>query len=112
MAVRAQRVFKTGFVLPHVDGRSKTSDRTRCMSYEKIVKSLRAMLVRIGVPVARARKYAGHSMRSGGATSAVIGKLSPSEISQLAGVKDLNWLVGYERKRLASRLRASRAVGL
>ena len=92
MVLRAHRVFKTGFVLQHVDGRSKTIDQIRCMSHEKFVKSLRPILVRIGVPAARARKYASQSMRSGGATSAVIGKLSPSEISQLAGVKDLNWL--------------------
>jgi hypothetical protein len=112
MVLRAHRMFKTGFVLPHVDGRSKTIDQTRCMSYEKFVKYLRTMLVRIGVPATRARKYAAQSMRSGGATSAVIGNLSPPKINHLAGVKDVNWLVGYERKRLASRLRTSRAVGL
>ena len=103
LAVRAQRVFKTGFVLPHVDCRRKTIDRSRCMSYEKFVKSLRSMLLRIGVPAVRARRYAGQSMRSGGATAAAIGKLAPQEISHLAGAKDQNWLVGYERKRLASR---------
>ncbi len=100
MAVRAQRVFKTGVVLrvlPHVDSRSKTIDRTRCMSYEKFVKSLRAVLLHIFAPGARACKYAGPSMRSGGATPAAIGKLSPLEIGQLAGVKDFNWLMGYER---------------
>jgi hypothetical protein len=112
VAVRAQRLFKSGFVLPHVDGRSKTIDRSRCMSYETFVRALRAMLLRIGVPAARARKYAGHSMRCGGATAAAIGRLTPAEISHLAGVKDLNWLAYYDRKRLRSRLRASRAIGL
>ncbi len=89
-----------------------TIDRPRCKSYEKFVSSLRAMLLRIGVPAVRACMYAGHSMRSDGATAAAIDKLAPPEINQLAGVKDLNGLVGYEGKRLASRLRTSRAVGL
>ena len=112
VAVRAQRVSKTGFVLPHVDGQSKTIVRSRCMSYEKFVRSLPTMLLRVGVPAVRARKYAGHSMRCGGATAAAIGRLTPAEISHLAGVKDLNWLVYYDRKRLRSRLRVSRAIGL
>ena len=69
-------------------------------------------LIHIGVLEHHARRFAGQSMRSGGATAAAISGLSPAEICHLAGVKDVDWLSYYNRNHLSSRLRASRAVGL
>ena len=64
------------------------------------------------MPIAKAARYAGHSMRAGGAASAAIHGLSTAEICHLAGVKDINWLTWYNRHYLASRIRASRSIGL
>ena len=107
----AKNRFKSGFVLPHVasDG---TVDSSRAMNYERFVAFLRSALIHIGVSEHHARRFAGQSMRSGGATAAAISGLSPAEICHLAGVKDVDWLSYYNRNHLSSRLRASRAVGL
>ena len=82
------------------------------MEYKPFIRHLRNALVTTGMLETRAQKYAGQSMRSGGATSAAVHGLSPAEICQLAGVSDINLLVYYNRHHLASRIRASRAIGL
>ena len=107
----AKNRFKSGFVLPHVasDG---TVDSSRAMDYGRFVAFLRSALIHIGVLEHHARRFAGQSMRSGGATAAAISGLSPAEICHLADVKDVDWLSYYNRNHLSSRLRASRAVGL
>ena len=107
----AKNRFKSGFVLPHVasDG---TVGSSRAMDYERFVAFLRSALLHIGVSEHHAMRFAGQSMRSGGATAAAISGLSPAEICHLAGVKDVDWLSYYNRNHLSSRLRASRAVGL
>ena len=82
------------------------------MQYSDFVRFLRSALKHIGLSDGEARRYAGQSMRSGGATAAAMSGLSPAEICHLAGVKDVDWLSYYNRNHLSSRLRASRAVGL
>ena len=54
----------------------------------------------------------GHSARSGAGSAAAQSDLQPHQICHLAGVKDINWLVGYMREGVSDRLRASWAVGL
>ena len=93
-------------------------DNLHCMYMaEQVAKAMAPEVVvatplNIGVSEHHARRFAGQSMRSGGATAAAISGLSPAEICHLAGVKDVDWLSHYNRNHLSSRLRASRAVGL
>ena len=109
--VLGKRVFQKGFVLPAINV-SGHIDRSAHMAYKPFVKQLRNALTTTGMATERAAKFAGQSMRSGGATAAAVSGLSSAEISHLAGVSDVNWLVYYNRHHLASRIRASRAVGL
>ncbi len=46
--------------------------------YKPFIHHLRQTLIAIGMPEARAQRYAGHSMRSGGATSEAAHGLSPA----------------------------------
>ena len=55
---------------------------------------------------------AGQSPRAGAATEAARNRLRPHEICRLAGVKSIDWLIGYNRHRIEDRLRASWALGL
>ena len=110
-ALRAKALFKAGYVLPHIESSGFITKNKR-MSYASFVLFLRHALTVTGMPAAKATKYAGHSMRAGGATSAAIHGLSPAEICHLAGVKDVNWLTWFNRHYLASRIRASRSIGL
>ena len=87
-------------------------DSSSHMAYKPFVKQLSNALTTTGMATERAAEFAGQSMRSGGATAAAVSGLSSAEISHLAGVSDVNWLVYYNRHHLASRIRASRAVGL
>ena len=111
LVVLGKRVFQKGFVLPVINA-SVHIDRSAHMAYKPFVKQLRNALTTTGMATERAAKFAGQSMRSGGATAAAVSGLSSAEISHLAGVLDVNWLVYYNRHHLASRTRASRAVGL
>ena len=60
-----------------------------------------------GISEEEAGRYAGHSARSGAGTVAAQSGLQPHQICYLASVKDINWLVGYVRKSIGDRLRAS-----
>ena len=111
LCVLGKRLFQKGHVLPAINKRG-CIDNGQFMEYKPFIHHLRQTLIAIGMPETRAQKYAGQSMRSGGATSAAVHGLSPAEICQLAGVSDINWLVYYNRHHLASRIRASRAIGL
>ena len=86
--------------------------RDRPMEYRDFVRYLRQALVTIGVNIDYADHFAGHSMRSGGASAAARAGLPPHEICHLAGVKDINWLLYYMRHLLEDRLRASWSIGL
>ena len=97
-------------MLPHI-GSSGFVTKDKRMSYASFVLFLRPALTVTGMPAAKAAKYAGHSMRADGATSAAIHGLSPAEICHLAGVKNISWLQRYNRHYLASRIRASRSIG-
>ena len=98
-------------MLPRVESSGLIAKDKR-MSYASFVLFLRHALTVTGMPIAKAARYAGHSMRAGGATSAAIHGLSPAEICHLAEVKDINWLTWYNRHYLASRIRASCSIGL
>ena len=100
-----------GFIMPHVDAQGVVH-RDRPMEYRDFVRYLRQALVTIGVDIDYADHFAGHSMRSGGASAAARAGLPPHEICHLAGVKDINWLLYYMRHLLEDRLRASWSIGL
>ena len=78
-------------MLPRVESSGLIAKDER-VSYASFVLFLRHALTATGMSIAKAAKYAGHSMRAGGAISAAIHGLSPAEICHLAGVKDVNWL--------------------
>ena len=111
LCVEAKALFKSGYVLPRIESSGLIAKDER-MSYASFVLFVRHALTVTGMPAAKAARYAGHSMRAGGATSAAIHGLSPAEICHLAGVKDINWLTWYNRHYLAPRIRASRSIGL
>jgi hypothetical protein len=101
-----------GFIMPHVDAAGLVH-RERPMEYDDFVRFLRHGLVyATGMSEEEAGRYAGHSARSGAGTAAAQSGLQPHQICHLAGVKDINWLVGYMRESIGDRLRASWAVGL
>jgi len=104
------KVFKTGYVLPIIRADGDIDSHT-AMPYNMFVRHLRDALVHIGMKESQAQHYAGHSMRAGGATSAAVHGLAPAEITHLAGVSSVDWLVWYNRHHLTSRLLASRAIG-
>ena len=64
------------------------------------------------MPDDEARQFTAHSLRSGAATEAVHSGLHPLLICGIAGVKSMDWLVGYMRADLMDRLRASWSLGL
>jgi hypothetical protein len=111
LCVIARSVFRSGFVLAHVDTGGNI-DRRRTMSYANFVRHLREALVHIGISAKDVTVFSGHSMRSGGASAAAMHGLHREDIQHLAGVKDVNWLAYYNRKYLAERLRVSQAIGL
>ena len=82
------------------------------MGYDDFVRHLRQALVTTGMSEAEAGEYSAHSMRSGGASAAARAGLEPLLICHVAGVKSIDWLVGYMRTDLNDRLRASWAIGL
>ena len=106
-----KRVFGCGHVLPHVDASGRVH-RERPMEYDVFVAHLRQALVSTGLPEAEAHEYTAHSIRSGAATEAVHAGLPPLLICGVAGVKSIDWLVGYMRADLGDRLRASWSLGL
>ena len=65
----AKRTFKNGYVIPSISACGSV-DSTRYMQYSDFVRYLRSALKHIGLSDGEARRYAGQSMRSGGATAA------------------------------------------
>jgi hypothetical protein len=106
-----KRVFGGGHVLPHIDVDGRVH-RDRPMEYDVFVAHLRQALVSTGLPEAEAFEYTAHSIRSGAATEAVHAGLPPLLICGVAGVKSIDWLVGYMRADLGDGLRASWSLGL
>ena len=106
-----KRVFGGGHVLPHIDVDGRVH-RDRPMEYDVFVAHLRQALVSTGLSEAEAFEYTAHSIRSGAATEAVHAGLPPLLICGVAGVKSIDWLVGYMRADLGDRLRASWSLGL
>ena len=76
------------------------------------VSQLRRAAKHAGFPEGAADALAGHSPRSGAASQAARDGLPPHAINHLAGVKDINWLVSYNRELDSDRLRASWSLGL
>ena len=110
-AARGSEVFRGGFIMPHIDAEGRVY-RERPMGTATSC-----------VPAARAGLCHGHVGGGGGALRRAFGALGrgfgggserPTAASNchLAGVKDINWLVGYMREGVSDRLRASWAVGL
>ena len=106
-----KRVFGRGHVMPHIDTSGRV-DLDRPMGYDTYVLHLRHALATVGVPDEEARQFTAHSLRSGAATEAVHSGLHPLLICGIAGVKSMDWLVGYMRADLMDRLRASWSLGL
>jgi hypothetical protein len=105
-------VFRAGFILADID-MTGTIHRERPMEYNRFVIHLRhALVLCAGMPPAEADLYAGQSARAGGASEAARAGLPPHVISHLAGVRDINWLLGYNRATVEDKLRASWAVGI
>jgi hypothetical protein len=107
----ARSIFRRGHVLPYIS-HSGLVDTTRHMGYRSYVQNLRQALAQVGVPAEEARGFAGQSARAGAATEALYAGVHPTELCRLAGVKSINWFLGYARPDQRDRLRASRAVGL
>ena len=72
---------------------------------------LRHALVTVGVPEEDAQQFTALSLRSGAATAAVHSGLDALSICYIAGVKSMDWLVGYMRADLSDHLRASWSLG-
>lgn len=106
-----KEVFNTGHVMPHIDALGRVH-RDRPMEYSDFVAHLRQALITVGLSAAEAHEYSAHSIRSGAATEAVHAGLPPLLICHIAGVKSIDWLVGYMRADLGDRLRASWSLGL
>jgi hypothetical protein len=106
-----KEVFNTGHVMPHIDAHGRVH-RDRPMEYADFVAHLRQALIAVGLTATEAHDYSAHSIRSGAATEAVHAELPPLLICHVAGVKSMDWLVGYMRADLGDRLRASWALGL
>ena len=56
--------------------------------------------------------FAGQSARSGAATTCMREGVEPHQLCRMAGVKSINWGLGYMRPDFEDRLGASRAMGL
>ena len=104
-------VFREGHVMPHVDKDGRVH-RDRPMEYHHFVDHLRSALVQIGYTPDEAPNFSAHSMRPGVATEMVHSGLPPLLACTVAGVKSIDWLVGYMRADLGDRLRASWSIGL
>ena len=100
-----------GFILPSVDTHGVIDPNTP-MPYTAYVQHLRQAVRLSGCPEVDAERVAGHSPRSGAATQGAGARLQTYELSRLAGVGDLSWIVGYNRHLISDRLRASWALGL
>ena len=109
--VAAWRFFRSGYVLPYISSRGEV-DTTRWMPYGKYVQHLRQSLVQIGVSSADSMTFAGQSARSGAATTCMREGVEPHQLCRMAGVKSINWGLGYMRPDFEDRLGASRAMGL
>ena len=79
-----KRMFRSGFVLPHIDADGRVH-RERPMGYDEFVRHLRQALVTTGMSEAEAGEYSAHSMRSGGASAAARAGLEPLLICPLIG---------------------------
>lgn len=108
---RARGLFREGHVLPHISSRGIV-DTSRYMRYSSYVRHLRCALTQVGVPGCEARLFAGQSARAGAATEASYNGVHPADLCRMAGVKSINWFLGYARPDQEDRLRASRALGL
>ena len=97
--------------MAHIDASGRV-DLDRPMEYDSYVLHLRHALVTVGVPDGEAQQFTAHSIRSGAATEAVHSGAHPLLICGIAGVKSMDWLVGYMRADLMDRLRASWSLGL
>ncbi len=106
-----KKVFRRGFIMAHIDASGRV-DLDRPMEYDNYVLHLRHALVTVGVPDDEAQQFTAHSIRSGAATEAVHSGAHPLLICGIAGVKSMDWLVGYMRAVLMDRLRASWSLGL
>ena len=111
MVREAKALFRRGHVLPHISA-SGVVDHSRYMPYASYVLHLRRALVRVGVPVEEALKFAGQSARAGAATEAVQAGLPPHTLCRMAGVSTISWCLGYVRPDQEDRLRESRKIGL
>ena len=83
----------------------------RPMPYDKYVRYLRWALVEIGYSREKATTFTAHSARSGGATGMVHAGLDPVLGCAVAGVKSIDWFIGYMRANLSDKIRASLAIG-
>jgi len=101
----------TGYVLPATDASGRVNHHTP-MSYAAYVRILRHSLTQLGVDPAHAMTFAGQSPRAGGATEAARARVRPEGIALLAGVKDINSILTYNRADIGDRLEASRTLGL
>ena len=107
----AHRVFGgRGKIMPHVDDAGRV-DGDRPMSYPDCAQYPRQAARSAGCPGALVDAVAGHTNR-GAASEAARSGLPPHETNHLAGVRDINWLIGYTRELDSDRLSASWALGL
>ena len=107
----ARALFRTGHILAHVSSQGSV-DTSRYMAYDSYVRHLRHALVQVGVSAEEARLFAGQSARSGAATESVQAGVGPEQLCRMAGVRSINWLLGYMRPDQQDRLVASRSIGL
>ena len=106
-----KRTFTSGFVMPDIDP-SGQIHRERPMPYDTYVRHLRWALVRFGgYSEQEADTFTAHSARSGGATGVVHAGLDPVLGCAVAGVKSIDWFIGYMRANLSDKIRASLAIG-
>ena len=101
-----KQTFTSGFVMPDVDDRGHVV-RERPMPYDKYVRYLRWALVQIDYSEEEAATFTAHSARSGGATGMVHAGLDPVLGCAVAGVKSIDWFIGYMRANLSDKIRAS-----
>ena len=106
-----KQTFTSGFVMPDID-LSGQIHRERPMPYDTYVRLLRwALVVICKYPEQEAATYTAHSARSGGATGMVHAGLDPVLGCAVAGVKSIDWFIGYMRANLSDKIRASLAIG-
>ena len=77
------------------------------MSYPDYVQHFCQAARSAGCPDALADAMAGHTNRASAASEAARSSLPPHVIKHLAGVRDINWLIGHTRKLDSDRLCAS-----